>query len=89
MASANLIVSAVFNKSNPIVVAVKVKDGVLHRQMTVQEGDKVVGTIVNLQDRNQKEILQGHPGDKVYAIRIDSPDAQEPMIIGKELVASL
>lgn len=89
MASANLTVSAVFNKSNPIVVAVKVKGGVLLRQMTVLEGDKVVGTIVNMQDRNQEEVLQGHPGDKIYAIRIDSSGAQEPMVIGKELKAVL
>ena len=89
MASANLTVVAVFNKSNPIVVAVKVKDGVLLRQMTVQEGDTVVGTITNMQDRDQKEVLQGHPGEKVYAIRIEAPESQEPMVIGKDLKAFL
>ena len=42
-----------------------------------------------MQDRNQKEVLQGHPGEKVYAIRIEASEAQEPMVIGKDLKAFL
>jgi hypothetical protein len=50
--------------------------------MTVCMGDTLLGTIAELTDSKQKEVLQGVPGDKLYAIKIN----QENMEISKEQV---
>jgi translation initiation factor IF-2 len=83
---------AIFNKSDPVVVAVKVLEGILMRQMSVCMGDTLMGTIAELTDSKQKEVLQGVPGDKVYAIKIDQEDMQiskEQVFIGARLTGTV
>jgi translation initiation factor IF-2 len=90
--TSTLQVVAVFNKSDPVVVAVKVLEGILMRQMTVCMGDTLLGTVAELTDSKQKEVLQGVPGDKTYAIKIDQENIEisdDRVFMGARLTATL
>jgi translation initiation factor IF-2 len=70
---------AIFNWHNPIVAAVRVTNGIITRQMTVRTKEGyTLGTIVDIRDNKQKEMLQGVKNE-VYAIKIDAIPGSVPL----------